>query len=120
MTFYIGRVRVLSYGLVIAAAALAALLLMALRRKKAGLKTGTVLLFGVFALPLSFFLAHAFYWVCLYGRLSKTGISFWDLKRGGYMLYGAVTGSFAAAFITSKISREPFGKIADAFAAPFA
>lgn len=119
-TFTIGSLKGWSYGLVLALSAAAALLMMLLRKRKTGLKTETVLVFGLLAVPLCIFTAHLAFWLCSLDWLKKTGASFWNFAGGGYMLYGAVAGGFLAAFLASRICGEPFGRIADAASAPAA
>ena len=111
-----------SYALVIGAAAAAALLLMLLQKKKTGIKTRTAFIFGALAVPLCILLGRGAFWLCSLAWIRTSGLSFWDFVGTGYtyMLYGAVIGGFAAAFLTAKISGESFGTVADAAAAPAA
>ena len=111
-----------TFGLVMAAAAAAALLLMLAVQKKYSLNTGTVFLFGALAALLCILTGRAAFWLCSLEWIVDSDLSFWDFLGSGYsyMLYGAVIGGFAAAFITSGITGRAFGKIADAAAAPAA
>lgn len=111
-----------TFALLIAGAAAAALLLMILQRKKTGTGLKTAFLFGAFAVPLCIFLGRAAFWLCSIEWIRSSGYSFWDLIGTGYsyMLYGAVLGGFAAAFLTARISGGSFGSVADAAAAPAA
>ena len=111
-----------SYALVIGAAAAAALLLMLLQKKKTGIKTRTAFIFGALAVPLCILLGRGAFWLCSLAWIRTSGLSFWDFVGTGYtyMLYGAVIGGFAAAFLTAKINGESFGTVADAAAAPAA
>jgi prolipoprotein diacylglyceryltransferase len=111
-----------TFALVIAGAALLALLLMLLQRKKTGIKPSTAFIFGAFAIPLCILIGRGAYWICSIEWMKKINVSFWDFAGSGYsyMLYGAVVGGFAAAFLTAKISGESFGRVADAAAAPAA
>ena len=111
-----------SFALVIAGAAVAGLLLMLLVKKKAGLRTGTVFIFGALAVPLCVLLGRAAFWLCSLDWIRNSELSFWDFLGSGYsyMLYGAVLGGFAAVFLAAKISGQPFGAVADAAAAPAA
>ena len=118
--FKAGSLTGYSWGAVMAAAALAALLLMALTGRKQGLKRGTVPLFGLLAIPLCVLLGRAGYYLCSLNRLRVTGVRFFDLAGGGMMLYGAAAGGMLAAFLTGKITKTSFGKIADCAAAPAA
>ena len=111
-----------TFGLVMAAAAAAAVLLMLLLRKKYGVSTKSVLIFGVLAVPLCVLLGRGAFWLCSLDWIRYSDLSFWDFTGTGYtyMLYGAVIGGFAAAFLAAKISGVPFGRLADAAAAPAA
>ncbi len=108
------------FALVIAGAAVLGLLLMLLMKKKTGIRTRTAFLFGVLAVPLCILTGRAAFWLCSIAWIRSGGKSFWDFIGSGYtyMLYGAVTGGFAAAFLSAKISGESFGCVADAAAAP--
>ena len=110
------------FALVMLGAAALALALMLLRKKKTGIQTGTVLLFGALALPLCILAGRAAFFLCSIEWIKNSDISFWDFIGSGYsyMLYGAVLGGFAAALAAAKISGQSFGKVADAAAAPAA
>ena len=111
-----------SFGLVMLGAAAAALLLMFFLREKHDLRKRTVFVFGALAAVLCILLGRAAFWLCSLEWIPDSGLSFWDFLGSGYsyMLYGAVIGGFAAAFISSKITGQAFGRIADAAAAPAA
>lgn len=111
-----------TFALVIAGAALIALLLMLLQRKKTGIKPSTAFVFGALAIPLCILIGRGAYWICSIQWMKKINVSFWDFAGSGYsyMLYGAVVGGFAAVFLTTLINGEPFGRVADAAAAPAA
>ncbi len=111
-----------SFALVIAGAAVLALLLMLLQKKKTGIKAGTAFVFGAAAVPLCVLTGRAAFWICSIEWMKKINVSFWDFAGSGYsyMLYGAVIGGFAAAILAAKFSGEPFGRVADAAAAPAA
>ena len=110
------------FALVIAGASIAALLLMLLMKKKTEIKTKSAFVFGALAVPLCILIGRIAFWLCSIQWMNKINASFWDFTGSGYsyMLYGAVIGGFAAAFLAAKICGEPFGKIADAAAAPAA
>lgn len=118
--FKAGSLTGYTWGLVIAAAALASLLLMALNGKKRGLRKGTVPLFGILAIVMGVMLGRAGYYLCSLNRMQAIGVPFFNLDGGGLMLYGAVAGGLLAAFLTGRIMKTPFGKVADCAAAPAA
>ena len=118
--FKAGSLNGYTWGAVIAAAVLVSLLWMAAAGKKRGLKSGTVPLFGILAIPLGVLLGRAGYYLCSLNRLQVTGVPFFRLTGGGMMFYGAAAGVLLAAFLTGKITKTSFGKIADCAAAPAA
>ena len=118
--FKAGSLTGYTWGLVIAAAAAVSLLLMWLIGKKRGLKAGTAAVFGVIAIPLCVLLGRAGFYLLMLSRMKVTGVQFFDLRHGGMMLYSAAAGGVLAAFLTAKITKTSFGKIADCAAAPAA
>ena len=111
-----------TFALVIAGAIAAGLLLMLLQKKKTGIRTHSIFLFGAFAIPLCVLFGRGAYWLCNIEWMKKINVSFWDFAGSGYtyMLYGAVIGGFAAAFLAAKVGRDSFARVADAAAAPAA
>lgn len=111
-----------TFALLMAAAAVAALLLMLLIKNKYGIKTGTVLIFGVLAIPLCVLAGRSAFWLCSLDWIRNSELSFLDFLGSGYsyMLYGAIAGGILAALLASKICRQSFGSILDAAAAPAA
>ena len=110
-----------SFALVIAGAAAAALLLL-LWKEKREITAKSAFIFGAFAVPLCVFFGRAAFWLCSIEWIRNSGLSFWDFPGSGYtyMLYGAILGGFAAAFLAAKTCGESFGRVADAAAAPAA
>ena len=110
------------YGLVMLGAALCGLLIMILRREKTEMDLKTVFVFGALAVPLCVLAGRAAFWLCSLSWITDSDRRFWDFLGSGYsyMLYGAIIGGFLAAFLASKITGTPFGRIADAAAAPAA
>ncbi len=111
-----------SFALVMTGAAVLALALMLLQKRKTGIRTGTAFIFGALAFPLCVLAGRAAFFLCSFDWIKNSELSFWDFISSGYsyMLYGAVLGGFAAVFLTAKITGQSFGKIADAAAAPAA
>ena len=118
--FSAGRLTGYTWGAMIAAAALVSLLWMTAAGKKRGLKNGTVPLFGILAILLCVLLGRAGYYLCSLNRMQVIGVPFFRLTGGGMMLYGAMIGGLLAVFLTGKITKTSFGKIADCAAAPAA
>ena len=118
--FRVGSLTGYSWGAVVAAAALAALLLMAWTARKRGLKAETVPVFGALAIPLCVLGGRAGYYLFNLNRLQVIGVPFFDLSNGGLMLYSAMAGGLLAAFLAAKMTKTPFARVADCAAAPAA
>lgn len=119
IAFQIGSLPVYSFGLVLASATLAALILMIFTGKKEGLKSGTVSWFAVWAIPLSVLCARIGYCLTSLDWIMEQGFSFvLAFTRGGYMLYGAILGGLLAAWIAGRCSHESPVRILDSAAAP--
>lgn len=114
MTFY-------PYGLCVAASAVAALLLAAYIMKKTDLWSDTLSWFALLAIPLGFITARAGYALCMMDYFLYAGWeAFFAFADGGYILYGAMLGGFAALALTAAITHQPLGRLADVLAAPAA
>ena len=72
------------FALVIAGAAIAALLLMLLTKKKTGIKTQSAFIFGALAVPLCILIGRAAFWLCSIQWMNKINASFWDFMGSGY------------------------------------
>lgn len=119
IAFQIGTLPVYSFGLILASAALAALILMVFTGKKEGLKSGTVSWFAVWVIPLAVLCARIGYCLTSLDWIMEQGFSFFlAFTRGGYMLYGAVLGGLLAAWIAGRCSHENPVRILDSAAAP--
>ena len=119
-TFRLGSLTLWSFGTVMAGATALAVLVMHLLRDRAGCRRDTPLVLSTLAIPLSVLLARIGWWLCSLDWLRSTALSFWSFSDGGYMLYGALLGGALAALITSRFRKEPFGRVADLAAAPYA
>ena len=109
------------YGLCVAYAALAALLMMQARSKRCGIKDGTVSYLAVLAIPLGVLCARIGYTLIRFDWMRTKGFSFFfQLNQGGYVLYGAALGVLLAAVITGRLTRQPVSLVLDAAAAPAA
>lgn len=111
-----------SFAWVLGGSAVLSLLIMLLSRNRFRLRTGTVLLFWIVAVPLCVLAGRGAYWLCSLDWIRDSGYAFWDLLGSGYsyMLYGAVLGGAAAAWIASKVTGQSFAGITDAAAIPAA
>lgn len=119
--FEIGSFSAFGYGSLVALAALAALLLMVYTAKRHGLPAGTVSWFAVLAIPLSLLLARAGYCLAnLKWVLERSPGFFFQFTKGGFLLYGGVAGGLLAAWLTSRIVKQPLSRVLDAAAAPAA
>lgn len=119
--FQIGSHSIFGYGSLMALGALAALLLMVYTGKKQGLPAGTVSWFGVLAIPLAFLLARAGYCLANLKWVMERGSGyFFQFTKGGFLLYGGVAGGLLAAWLTSRLVKQPLARVLDAAAAPAA
>lgn len=118
--FNAGSLTGYTWGAVIAAAALISLLLMYAIGEKHGLKAGTVPVFGALAIPLCVLAGRTGYYLFNLNHLQVIGVPFLDVSNGGLMLYTALAGGLLAAWLTGKITKTSFARIADCAAAPAA
>ena len=102
--FSVGSMTGFTWSAVIAAAALASLILMAVNGKKQGLKQGTVPVFGLLAVPLCVLAGRAGYYLFSLNRLNVIGVSFFALREGGLMLYGAMAGAHVFLRLSALLS----------------
>jgi phosphatidylglycerol---prolipoprotein diacylglyceryl transferase len=113
--------KVYMYGLFLAVAAAAWLLVCGILAKKKNLPGNTVLLMGVLAVPMGLFFARLLYCLVSFGYFLDTigqpvaMLYFWD---GGLSMMGALLGISLAGLITAKIKKIPFGELMDVLAVP--
>lgn len=112
----IGPVSIQVYGLCLALGTAAALCWLMARCRE--MKENTALRFALIALPLSFLLARLGQCLASQGWYLFRQNYFFDFRRGGFMLYGAMAGAVLAAWITAKTTAQSFGKLLDAVSAP--
>lgn len=109
------------YALFVVIALGLGLLLMAWEQKKLRLRSDTVEIFALLALPLGLIGARLFYCLCrlsVYMELGLVNIlRLWD---GGYALWGAVGGVVLAAILTAKITRQSVSRLLDMITSPAA
>ena len=106
------------YGLALAGAVLAGWLLLSRQAEQAGLKSGTAAWAALIMIPLGVLFARAGYWLVSWSRVTQLTVGFFDLRRGGFFLYGAMAGCALGLWITARITGESFPRLADAAAAP--
>lgn len=110
-----------AFGLCAAAAALVLLLLTSLFGRRKGLPCGMASLFCAIAIPGAVLMARLFYVALNFKLFTETFenpalmLCFWD---GGLSMTGAITGAVLAGLIAAGIAKQPFAKLADAFAVP--
>ncbi|GEM_PF-1672668 len=107
------------YGSALAAAALVGLCFFAWQVKRQGLKSETVGLLAVLAIPFGVLGGRAVYCLCRFTWFMEQGMGwFFRLTEGGFMMYGALLGVLLAGFLVSKITHQSAASILDAVAAP--
>ena len=114
----LGSITIYPYGLALALACAAALLWMSLSARKNGISAGAVSTFAVMALPLGVLCSRAGWCLARLDWVARQEHFFFQLQRGGGMLYGALIGVMLALWVTARIQKLPFAKLADLTAAP--
>lgn len=110
-----------AYGLVISLATGFILFLMGVIGRRRGLPTGTVLVYGLLAIPLGLFFARLVF--CLFNLplFIETYENPWLMLRffdGGLSMIGALAGLVLAAFLTGRLMKVRFGRLMDCFTLP--
>ncbi len=119
MTFSLFGLTVYGYGLAVAVAAAVSLAVAGGFLRRAGLRPETLSWFALLAVPLGVLGARGAYCLACWNWFAQEGWQFFfQLTRGGFMLYGALAGGFLAAFLSAKITRQPMARLTDALAAP--
>ena len=116
----LGPVTVYPFGLILAAACLAALLWTAARMRRAGLRAGTAGWFAMLAVPMGFVLARLGYCLMIVDQLmgdEDFGFLF-RVTEGGFILWGGIAGGLLAAWLTGRITGQDGAAVADAAAVP--
>ncbi len=114
----LGSVTIYTYGLALALACAAALLWMSLSARKNAIPARAVSTFAVIALPLGVLCSRAGWCLARLDWVSQQEHFFFQFQRGGGMLYGALLGVLLALWVTARIQKLPFARLADLTAAP--
>lgn len=107
------------YGLAVAGAAVVALLLAAWNFRKAKLDMNLLSWFAPLAIVLGVLGARVGFCLAAWDYVAQDGLTFMlEFTRGGFMLYGALTGCAVALVIACRICKTCPACAADALAAP--
>ena len=107
------------YGLAVAGAAVVALLLAAWNFRKAKLDMNLLSWFAPLAIVLGVLGARVGFCLAAWDYVAQDGLTFMlEFTRGGFMLYGALTGCAVALVIACRICKICPACAADALAAP--
>lgn len=118
-TIHLGSLTLYPYGLALCAATALALAFSALSFRRGGLKAGALSWFALLGIPLGVLGARLAYCLAALDWVMQEGFGFFfQLSRGGYMLYGALAGCALALWLTARITGESFARMADRLAAP--
>ncbi|MGN0779332.1 MAG: prolipoprotein diacylglyceryl transferase family protein [Aristaeellaceae bacterium] len=118
-TIQLGILTLYPYGLALAVAAALALLLAGLSFRRAGIRADALSCFALLGLPLMVLGARLAYCLAALDWVAQEGVGFFfQLTRGGYMLYGAVAGGALALGLTARITGVSFARMADQLAVP--
>lgn len=95
-------------------------LIMARGMKKRGLKRETASWMAVLSVPLCFITARIGYCLLIIDQIIETDdyLRVLHVWEGGFLLWGAIAGLLAAAWITGKATGQRSGKIADSAVIP--
>ena len=119
--FTILGLTVYPYGLAVALAGIAALLLARAEYKKRAVRPGALSWAAVLMIPLGFLGARLGYCLSNLDWVSQQEAGFFfQFTSGGYHLYGAMAGAALALLLASRIARVPFARLSDGLAAPAA
>ena len=107
------------YGLWVACSAVVGLALLALQERRRGLRPGTASWLAVTALPLGLLGGRLLFCLMRLTWFLEQGAGwFFRLTEGGFMMYGALGGLLLAALITARVTKQRYGAVLDAAAAP--
>ncbi len=109
------------YGLTIGISALAYLWTAGMLGFSKRLPTGTVRLYGLFALPLGLVLSRLVYCAVNFSYYTESVSQPWLMLRfwdGGYSLLGALAGMIVAAYWTARVRKVRFGTLLDVTTVP--
>ena len=113
--FQLGPLTVTAYGVCLAVAIAVSLLALRPRAKRMGMPEGTVLRFGLTAIPLAVVGARLFYCAVRAPRLFPEYDAGFLLRiwEGGFGIAGAFGGCALAAYITARRTGQPVGRMMD-------
>ena len=117
--FSLFQMPVTAYGLCVALAAGAGLLVFSLLARKKAISEKALMTFSLLCLPLGLLGARMFYCLARLDLFLAMGIgSVLHMANGGYALWGGIGGAVLAALIAARIGRVPTGMMLDCVAAP--
>jgi phosphatidylglycerol:prolipoprotein diacylglycerol transferase len=106
------------YGVIIALAFLAAVLLALRDCKKFGIEPDNILDAVLFAAPAAIICARLYYVAFSWDQFSENPIDIINTRKGGLAIYGGVIGALVTAYIYAKVKKIGFLKLFD-FSVPF-
>ncbi len=106
------------YGIIIAFAFLAAVVLALRSCKSFDIDQDTILDGVLIAVPAAIIVARLYYVAFSWNEYKDDLLKIFDTRSGGLAIYGGVIGAALAVFIYAKVKKIPFLKLMD-FAAPY-
>lgn len=106
------------YGVIIAFAFLAAVLLALRDSKKFGIDPDNILDMVLFAAPAAIICARLYYVAFSWDQFSENPIDIINTRKGGLAIYGGVIGALITAYIYARVKKIGFLRLMD-FSVPF-
>src|SRR3972149_3419253 len=116
VAFNLGHFSVSWYGLAIAVAIIAAIVVAVREGKRIGLKSDEVYSLALWAIPAGFIGARLFHVIDKWGYYSANPGDIFAIQKGGLAIWGGIIGGTIAVLVVGKIRKLPLMRLADAAA----
>ncbi len=113
VAFTLGGAPIYWYGILIAAAIAAGILLCMAREEKLGFKRDTTIDLALWAVPFSLIGARLYYVAFSLSDYIQNPRMIFDLRSGGMAIYGAIIGGVLTGWIYCKVTKKSFWALAD-------
>lgn len=118
VAFSVFGISIYWYGIILALAFLAAVLLAVRESKKFGIEPDNILDMVLFAAPVAIVTARLYYVIFSWDLFKDNLLDIVNTRKGGLAIYGAVIGALLVAWIFARKKKIGFLKLAD-FCVPF-
>ena len=109
----IGNFTIAYYGIVIALAMIAGLLIAGYQAKKTGQDPDTYFDLAIIAIICSLIGARLYYVAFRWDLYKDDPIQILNIRQGGLAIYGGVIAAIITTFVFSKVKKIPFGRLCD-------